>query len=341
MSGREGNAVRFVHDSLGLAEDVPVRMEAIPGGGSDRAFTRCTTGDRTFVLMQYGVEREENALSVPVGRFLAGIGVRVPVIMGHDPTRRLVLMEDLGETDLWSRRNEPWIVREELYRRTLAMAARLHAFPLNAFPGGSSGHMPAFGPDLYRWERNYFREQFVQGFCGLSMAPAFASALEEELSTLAGRIMETPPCLVHRDLQSQNIMIADGVPVWIDFQGMRPGSPFYDVASLLCDPYVSFTEEERLALLRYYADGISHGLAWPEVIVRFREAAVQRLMQALGAYGFLGLKQGKISFLSHIPRAIDHLERAAAHSPDLPCLRELIERCRRTLPRASESRESG
>ncbi len=66
--------------------------------------------------------------------------------------------------------------------------------------------------------------------------------------------METPSVLVHRDLQSQNVMIVNGEPVFIDFQGMRLGSPFYDLGSLLYDPYVEIGEAERVALLKYYYD---------------------------------------------------------------------------------------
>jgi aminoglycoside/choline kinase family phosphotransferase len=332
MSGPQEKAVRFVRKTLGIGEDVPLPMENILRGGSDRTFSRCRTDGRTYILMHYGLERQENALYVEIGRFLKDIGIRVPEIIAHDPDRRLVLMEDLGQEDLWALRNEPWTIRKELYSRTLTMAARLHAFMLQDFPVGRVQHLPAFGPELYRWERDYFREQFVYGVCNLSLEPAFASALEMELSALAERLLRTSPCLIHRDLQSQNVMVRNGETVWIDFQAMRPGSPFYDVASLLYDPYVSFTEEERLQLLRHYTDLVSHDLEWPETVTRFREAAVQRLMQALGAYGFLGVRQGKRPFLSHIPRGLDHLAEAAALSADLPCLLELIGKCRHALP---------
>ena len=112
--------------------------------------------------------------------------------------------------------------------------------------------MPGFDANLYRWERNYFREECVRNVCRVDLAAAEEEALEAELSALAGRLIETPPALVHRDLQSQNVMIRDGEPILIDFQGMRPGSPFYDLGSLLCDPYVSFPEGEREGLLRFY-----------------------------------------------------------------------------------------
>ena len=332
MSANEQMFLQFIRQKLGSGEKVPLSREGILRGGSDRTFFRYRTEDRSCVLMHYGRERQENALYVEIGLFLKDIGIRVPRIIAHDPDLRLVLMEDLGQRDLWSLRNEPWTIREAHYSDALTMAARLHAFPLKDFPRGSVRHMPAFGPELYEWERNYFREQFVEDVCNLSLKPALASALERELAALAERLMQISSCLIHRDLQSQNVMILDGETVWIDFQAMRPGCPFYDVASLLYDPYVCFTEEERLHLLRHYAARVSHGLQWPELVLRFREAAVQRLMQALGAYGFLGLKQGKRFFLSHIPRGVDHLVEAAALSADLPCLQELIGRCRHALP---------
>lgn len=342
-----GEAVRrFVGEALGLASETPISLEPITRGGSDRTFTRCRAGGGRFILMQYGTEREENALYVPIGRFLAGIGIRTPDIIAADPAQRFVLLEDLGEQDLWSQRDEPWDVRRIPYGETLAMAARLHAFPPKAFPAAEVRLMPAFDAGLYRWERDYFLEQFVAGVCRLKPEPPLAAALEEELAALAQRLLAAPPCLIHRDLQSQNVMIAEeGQPALIDFQGMRWGSAFYDVASLLYDPYVSFTEDERLFLFRTYIDddardvpcgrehlaGVDSRDHDDDFIVPFREAAVQRLMQALGAYGFLGMKKGKQTFLGHIPRALDHLEQAAAPLPGLPRLKTLLHRCRRSL----------
>ena len=118
--------------------------------------------------------------------------------------------------------------------------------------------MEGFGPDLYRWERDYFRDHFVRNICGIELDPRPARQLEEELSGLAERLAGTRTCLIHRDLQSQNVMIRDKAPFLIDFQGMRTGNAFYDLASLLCDPYATFSDDERYDLLSYYY-GLSSG----------------------------------------------------------------------------------
>jgi len=91
------------------------------------------------------------------------------------------------------------------------------------------------------------------------VGPSFEQELEAELSALAERIGSTVRCLVHRDLQSHNVMIRDGEPLFIDFQGMRFGSPFYDLGSLLCDPYVNLSESELDELLSFYY-GLSRGI---------------------------------------------------------------------------------
>jgi len=244
-------------------------------------------------------------------------------------------MEDLGDTDLWSFQKTSWENRRALYQKTLIIVRRLHSFPEKDFAPGRVRLMKGFGPDLYRWERDYFREHFVRSFCGIEPEPSFEPELESELSALGERLSGTMRCLVHRDLQSRNVMIRDGEPFLIDFQGMRFGSPFYDLGSLLCDPYANFSDRERDELLSFYY-GLSKGnLDWATFQNYFWEASAQRLMQALGAYGFLGLRKGLKAFLEHIPAALRNLYRAAQVA-SLPHLRQLSLACQRAFEQKSQ-----
>jgi aminoglycoside/choline kinase family phosphotransferase/choline kinase len=325
-AGEEESA--FIRRTLGLAAGTRVGLAQVGKGGSDRNYLRVSAaGGRPAILMRYGRMYEENDLYAGVASFLRGIGVTVPAICGHDPERRLILMEDLGDTDLYALRDAPWEVRRGLYEKTLALAAKMLSFSLDRLPAGLH-LMPGFDANLYRWERDYFREHCVLNVCRITLGAAEDETLEAELSALAGRLLSTPPVLVHRDLQSQNVMIRDGEPVLIDFQGMRTGSPFYDLGSLLCDPYVTFPEKGRDKLLLYY-----HGISGsPYSGEAFRElfllASAQRLMQALGAYGFLGLKREKPHFLNHILPAIENLISVTAEAGSLPRLHALAHRCR-------------
>jgi aminoglycoside/choline kinase family phosphotransferase/CTP:molybdopterin cytidylyltransferase MocA len=335
----------FIRETLGLAAGTRVGLAPVGKGGSDRDFFRvATAGVRPVILMRYGRMYEENDLYASVASFLSGIDVRVPAIVGHDPERRLILMEDLGDGDLYAFRYAPWDVRRGFYEKTLVLAAKLHAFPPDCLPAGLR-LMPGFDADLYRWERDYFREHCVRNVCRIDLGDAGNDVLEAELSALAGRLLSTPSVLVHRDLQSQNVMIRDGEPILIDFQGMRHGSLFYDLGSLLCDPYVAFPEGERESLLLYYQGISGFPYTWKAFRELFLLASAQRLMQALGAYGFLGLKRAKPHFLAHIPRALDNLIAVTAEAGNLPRLYALARRCREALttdydPVAAKSAES-
>ena len=108
----------------------------------------------------------------------------------------------------------------------------------------------------------------------------------------------------------------------IDFQGMRPGLAEYDVASLLYDPYVDLPESERTELTEYYRGRqLKNGVAInSDFDLKFRLCAMQRLMQALGAYGFLGLVKGHKHFLKHVGAAMQSLQRIL---PEIEGLAEL------------------
>jgi aminoglycoside/choline kinase family phosphotransferase len=324
--------IRFAREALGLSESISINIFPLEGRGSDRTFFRLRWNQKdSAILIHYDPKRVENTFYADIASFLRDLDVPVPRLIRHDPTVCLIAMEDLGDTDLWSLRKKTWETRRTLYQKTLAIAHRLHSFPEKDFPSHSVRLMEGFDPNLYRWERNYFKDHFVRAVCGIELETSLERELEAELSSLAERLLGMIRHLVHRDLQSQNVMIRDGEPFLIDFQGMRFGSPFYDLGSLLCDSYVNLSSSEREELLSYYY-GLGKGnFDWDTFQKTFWEASVQRLMQALGAYGYLGLKKGLKVYLQHIPSGIRNLRLATSHVPTLPRLRELSLKCQRAI----------
>jgi aminoglycoside/choline kinase family phosphotransferase/choline kinase len=330
--GREVGATAFIRTVLDLPSDFDIPLVPVGRGGSDRDYFRVTIPGRdSFIFMRYGRLREENNSYAAIAGFLREIGIAVPSILGHAPDRGLLVMEDLGAEDLFSFRDAPWDLRRPLYEKTLEVVLKLHAFPPELFPAVGVRLMSGFGPELYKWEWDYFRQHCVTKVCGIRLIKGEEEALEGELGVLVRRLLETPPVLVHRDLQSQNVMIRKGEPFLIDFQGMRFGSPFYDLGSLLYDPYVDLREEEREILLRYYFDRSRSALGLEEFRELFLLASTQRLMQALGAFSFLGLEQGKPHFLAHLPTALDRLIDVTGRTGSFPQLHALARRCRASI----------
>jgi len=329
MKSRE-EMIGFCRESLGLSASIPIEFSSLEGRGSDRAFYRLKWNRKgSAILVYYDSNRVENTYYAGIAVFLQEIGIPAPRIIRHDPAAYFILMEDLGDTDLWSFRETSWQKRSSLYQKTLTILNRLHSFPERDFPSDRVKLIESFGPDLYRWERDYFREHFVGNVCGIKLEPVFERELESELSALAERLSATRPCLVHRDLQSQNVIIRDGEPFFIDFQGMRFGSLFYDLGSLLCDPYVTFADREREELLSFYYGLSKRVLVWAGFRDYFWEASAQRLMQALGAYGFLGLRKRLRAFLEHIPAGLRNLHQATSQVASLPLLQKLVLTCQK------------
>ncbi|MFZ9931774.1 MAG: aminoglycoside phosphotransferase family protein [Chthoniobacterales bacterium] len=271
------------------------RWKPVERGGSDRRFWRGSGAAAGLVAVAYGPEKAENARYADCALFLRDQGVSVPRVMAHDAARRFLLLEDVGSEDLWSQRAAPRETRGALYREALRQVALLHRADLAAAARAGVLQAP-FDAVLYRWEQDYFFEHFL-GAERRDLAP-----FEEQAAALA----ERPRVLLHRDFQSQNILIRDGAVKFIDFQGMRAGLAGYDVASLLYDPYVDIPDAERAELARFYreAAGRHDAADWENELPA---CARQRLMQALGAYGFLGRVKGKTAFLRHIPAAAERL----------------------------------
>ncbi len=316
----------FTHEQFPELKGTPCEVEVILKGASDRHFYRLNwqNGRQPMVLMVYTLARRDNPKFVPATRRLAKIGAHVPQVFAFDEQRLCVWLEDLGRVDLQSLNDKPWSLRFPLYEATLREAAKFHGVDENSLTQADLDELePAFDEALYEWEQNYFLDHFVAGHLGREFGHAEYSAAHETLKQLRRRLAKLPRCLVHRDFQSQNVLIR-GKDAWlVDYQGLRLGRAEYDLASLLYDPYVTLSRAERAELLGYYA--AHRGLDLDELRTVFHLCAAQRLMQALGAYANLSRNLGKPHYMQHIPAAVANLKEVCQEGQGLHDLRAFFE----------------
>ncbi len=282
--------------------------EFLGARGSDRSFWRFVHGDERAVAIKYDdTARPENARYSAHAHLLEAAGVPVPRVLADLPGRKALALEDCGGDSLEIRAARKGVDLVKLYAPVVKALRTMHEKGTELAIDATLE--PSFGPDLYAWERDLFETYCVKSRYGYDRMPDDVRA---DLETVATELARQRPVLVHRDFQSSNVLYRpDGTFAFIDFQGMRLGAAAYDLASLLYDPYVPLDDKSRQALARLYP------------VDRLAFGAVQRLVQALGAYGRLA-SVGQPQFERHIPRALGNLL-AAADEADLDALGGFVE----------------
>ena len=242
------------------------KIEFLGARGSDRAFFK--TGDDRIVIVYDDAKRGENARYASHAQWLRDKGMPVPEVRSDLPAMKTLAMEWAG--------SEKKMSLEE-YVKVVEKLAEFNAL-------GTASDLPELEPEfdasLYRWERELFFEHCLGTRFHWTEPP---TAVKTELENVAALLLKEPKALVHRDFQSTNVLWKGGNFAFIDFQGMRLGPGAYDLASLVYDPYVEFTEGERRALIALYAKKSGR----EEISKVLPYAAVERLVQCLGAYGRL------------------------------------------------------
>jgi len=280
-------------------------VKPIAGAGSGRKYYRIASGERSAVLQVSASVDEDFKRFVSFAETFNSFGLPVPKVYMVDEASCSVLQEDLGEHNLLDNILPPGHEKKSgnvriLYPEVIDSLIKWQEISRSLFSSCSNLWLRRFDFAALKWETDYFTQNYLKGHKGIAEIPEY---VHNFYSLLAVSVEAQHKVLMHRDFQSQNIMVKPNSEIaFVDFQGARRGTMFYDLASLLWDPYVELSLNEIRDFFEYWCVSYretrtySRDDAWESFI----HASLQRVMQAMGAYCFLSKVKGIQKFEQYI-----------------------------------------
>ncbi|MBQ0127239.1 MAG: phosphotransferase [Bacteroidales bacterium] len=293
----------------------PASATLLPLSGSARKYYRIT-GSGGVVIGCIGTNPKENRAFLAIDASFCSHGLHAPAVYGVSDDGMAYIQEDLGDGQLFELL-KPAIASGEYgpqemkwLKDTIAILPAVQHRVAEGLDWDVCFPDKAFNARMVNFDLNYFKYDFLK-FTGLEfdeirLQDDFDRLREDSLQGIGNTFM-------YRDFQARNVMIKDGEPCFIDFQGGRRGPVQYDLASFLWNAGTHFSAGMRRELEMTYIDALREFAPVPSVdefYERYRLITLVRLLQECGAYGFRGIFERKQIFLDCLP-------------PVRQCLREL------------------
>jgi aminoglycoside/choline kinase family phosphotransferase len=292
----------------------PESTTALQGelGGSGRRILRLRSASASAIGVLHD-GREENVAFLSFSRHFRALGLPVPEIYAEDLARGAYLQQDLGDTTLYQflqanrdgKALSPTAI--SAYRKVVEMLPRFQVLGGQALDYSVCYPRAAFDRQSMAWDLNYFKYYFLR-LAGIAFSE---QALENDFEQLTKFLLQAPSnFFLYRDFQSRNVMLVNGGPYFVDYQGGRRGALQYDIASLLFDAKADLPPAMRESLLEHYLNALAglHSFDRGEFLRYYPAFVLVRILQALGAYGYRGYFERKPHFLRSIPFAIANLK---------------------------------
>ena len=300
----------------------------LPSSGSNRRYFRLL-GNPTLIGVS-GTSVEENRAFLYMAQHFKKKGLPVPTVYYRSADDRFYLQEDLGNTLLFDaiekgRKSSVFDEEErQLLKQTITLLPDIQFTGADGFDFSHCYPQPEFNRRSILWDLNYFKYCFLKA-TGLEYQE---DRLEDDYQKMADVLLRsTSATFMYRDFQSRNVMVRDGKPWLIDFQGGRKGPVYYDVASFLWQAKANYPKELREELLDDYLHALQRYQPMDEKYFhsQLRHFVLFRTLQVLGAYGFRGYFEKKPHFIQSVPFAIENLRGLLGEDyPEYPYLNQLL-----------------
>lgn len=306
----------------------PTSIEELPSSGSNRRYFRLK-GEKSIIGV-LGTCKEENEAFLYMSEHFHKKGLPVPEIYAISNDTMAYIQEDLGDTLLFNaiekgRKTSVFSDEEKtLLIKTIRLLPDMQFLGADEFNFSKCYPAPEFNSRSIMWDLNYFKYCFLKA-TGLEF---LEDKLEDDFQRMTDVLLRSfSATFMYRDFQSRNVMIKNGEPWFIDYQGGRKGPFYYDVASFLWQAKANLPESLRMELLNEYVDSLRKYQPVDEEYfhAQLRHFVLFRTLQVLGAYGFRGYFEKKPHFIQSVPFAIENLRNLLQKPyPEYPYLSKVL-----------------
>lgn len=333
-----------------LAPQYGIAVHTLRPASADASFRRylrvdahacgdaAAAGARSFVIMDAPPNLEDCRPFVRVQALMREAGLHVPHIFAWDEAAGFMLLSDVGQRTLLEHLDPNDPQSAQLWYRhasdTLLQWQRASRL----------GVLPAYDDALLQRELQLFPHWYIARHRGQSLNNEDAQTLQTAFDTIVAHNLAVPSVYVHRDFMTRNLMLPAGEvslsqPLAVlDFQDAVYGPVTYDIASLLCDAFISWDEEFVIDItVRYWEKaraaaivGATSTSGWGADFGEFYRAVqwmgLQRHLKVAGIFARLTLRDGKPKYLADAPRFIHYIRQTCSRYRELTPLLRLIDR---------------
>lgn len=309
----------------------PETIVQLSGSGSNRRYCRIAAGDRTFIGVA-GTDAKENEAFITLSGHFRSKGIPVPEVLAASPDSMCYIQEDLGDELLADRvaaAHKAGGIEEgsplaEMLCRVMRLLPDIQFKGAQGLDFSLCYPQPSFDRRMVMFDLNYFKYCFLKP-SGVEFNEVL---LQDDFERLADDLLkEDSDTFLYRDFNARNVMVKDGEPWFIDFQGGRRGPVYYDVASFIWQARARYPQWLKEKMTESYIEALTAYVPVDRAVFcsRLRLFRLFRSLQVLGAYGFRGLVENKAQFVVCIPQAISDLRELLAELPsDYPYLQEVL-----------------
>ncbi len=306
----------------------PKDIVELPASGSNRRYFRLT-GEQS-IIGAIGTCKQENEAFIYMAKHFKSKGLPTPELYAVSDDKMSYIQQDLGDLSLFAAIEKGRLTRsfgndeKELLTKVIRLLPDIQFKGAEGFDYSKCYPAPEFDMRSIMWDLNYFKYCFLKA-TGLEFQE---DLLEDDFQAMAKTLLQVDSeTFMYRDFQSRNVMIHNGEPWFIDFQGGRKGPYYYDLASFLWQAKANFPDSLRYELIEQYIDALKKYkvVDTATFYTQLRHFVLFRTLQVLGAYGFRGYFEKKPHFMQSVPFAIANL-RQLISTPfaEYPYLSELL-----------------
>ncbi len=314
----------------------PSEVCPLTGSASPRLYYRMSAGNISCIGV-IGTDRKENEAFIALAEHFCSKGINVPHVYAVSEDHMSYIQEDLGGEILYDSyvraraAGEGLAAAEDMLVHTMSMLPKLQIEGASGLDFTLCHPQQCFSARSAMFDLNYFKYCFLKP-AGLEFHEML---LQDDFERFASDLAccggsegeDGMPSFLYRDFQSRNVMLKDGEPYFIDFQGGRRGPVYYDVASFVYHARAGYDDALKERMLDAYLQSLSKytNVDREEFVEKLRLFRLFRCLQVLGAYGFRGWVEKKANFVVTIPEAVKSLaELLERPFDDYPYMTEVL-----------------